>query len=231
MNQHQNYPSLKFHGNLNTMNLNPLLISNIQSSLYFKKHLIHIKDYYKAVDEIYYHVKHLEPWEKGSDIMNKTFKVYRGVGGCGIVSTAFCLLYKLHKMKLTHKQVVKLIHHEDSPYIRALGFLYIRYTQPPDRLWGWFKNFIFDDEILHVKSGNRMPMSIGKIVQNLLFEKDWLNALLPRIPVSTMNTIQHCFSDKEKKRHLKYRKQKGEDVSFKEAPEPSTFITYKNNPE
>lgn len=50
----------------------------------------------------------------------------RGVGTGGIVSTAFCLLYKLFTLKLTRKQLMGLITHTDSPYIRALGFMYIR---------------------------------------------------------------------------------------------------------
>lgn len=45
----------------------------------------------------------------------------RGVGAGGIVSTAFCLLYKLYTLRLTRKQVNGLLQHSDSPYIRALG--------------------------------------------------------------------------------------------------------------
>ena len=52
----------------------------------------------------------------------------RGVGAGGIVSSAFCLLYKLFTLKLTKKQVIGLITHKDSPYIRGLGFMYIRYV-------------------------------------------------------------------------------------------------------
>lgn len=48
------------------------------------------------------------------------------MGAGGIVSTAFCLLYKLFTLKLTRKQVIGLITHPDSPYIRVLGFMYIR---------------------------------------------------------------------------------------------------------
>ena len=50
----------------------------------------------------------------------------RGVGAGGIVSSAYCLLYKLFTLKLTRKQVIGLIEHSDSPYIRGLGFMYIR---------------------------------------------------------------------------------------------------------
>lgn len=52
----------------------------------------------------------------------------RGVGAGGIVSTAYCLLFKLFTLKLTRKQLKGLLEHPDSPYIRALGFMYIRYV-------------------------------------------------------------------------------------------------------
>lgn len=45
----------------------------------------------------------------------------RGVGAGGIVSTAYCLLYKLYTLRLTRKQVNGLLNHTDSAYIRALG--------------------------------------------------------------------------------------------------------------
>lgn len=45
----------------------------------------------------------------------------RGVGAGGIVSTAYCLLYKLYTLRLTRKQLNGLLNHTDSPFIRALG--------------------------------------------------------------------------------------------------------------
>lgn len=45
----------------------------------------------------------------------------RGVGAGGIVSSAYCLLYKLYTLRLTRKQLKGLMTHTDSPYIRALG--------------------------------------------------------------------------------------------------------------
>ena len=71
----------------------------------------------------------------------------RGVGGGGIVSTAFCLLYKLFTLKLTRKQVVGLINHADSPYIRGLGFMYVRYTQNPQDLLEWYSDYLDDPEV------------------------------------------------------------------------------------
>jgi hypothetical protein len=48
------------------MGLNPLIYTNIQQSPYFKNNLFQLKTYHEVIDEIYYSVKHLEPWEKGS---------------------------------------------------------------------------------------------------------------------------------------------------------------------
>ena len=62
------------------MNLNPLILTNIQSSHYFKINLYELKTYHEVIDEIYYKVSHLEPWEKGSR------KTAGQTGMCGGVS-------------------------------------------------------------------------------------------------------------------------------------------------
>ncbi|EDS42442.1 conserved hypothetical protein [Culex quinquefasciatus] len=118
--------ALPLWGNESTMNLNPLILANIQGSSYFKVSLFKLKTYHEVVDEIYYQVKHLEPWERGSRKTSGQTGMcggVRGVGAGGIVSTAFCLLYKLYTLRLTRKQVNGLLTHTDSPYIRALGFM------------------------------------------------------------------------------------------------------------
>lgn len=53
-------------GNEKTMNLNQLLLTNIQQSQYFKVTLYSLKTLNEVIDEIWYNVKHLEPWERGS---------------------------------------------------------------------------------------------------------------------------------------------------------------------
>lgn len=57
---------LPLWGNERTMNMNPLILTNIQSSHYFKNNLYGLKTYHEVIDEIYTKVQHLEPWEKGS---------------------------------------------------------------------------------------------------------------------------------------------------------------------
>ena len=45
-------------GNEKTMNLNTLVLTNIQSSPYFKVNLFELKTYHEVIDEIYYKVSY-----------------------------------------------------------------------------------------------------------------------------------------------------------------------------
>jgi len=69
-------------GNQNTMNLNRLVLANVQQSAYFKVRLHELKTYHALVDEIYYKIGHLEPWERG------TRKTAGNTGMCGGVSAS-----------------------------------------------------------------------------------------------------------------------------------------------
>ncbi|KAI8614145.1 PRP38 family-domain-containing protein, partial [Chytriomyces sp. MP71] len=121
------------------------------------------KTYHEVIAEIYEH----EPFLKGTH-----------------ASTAFCLLYKLWTLKLTIKQIEGLIDNPDSPHIRAIGFLYLRYVCDPADLWSWFGDYLEDDEEVRVEGGVRpRVMTIGKVCKDLLLEQKWLGTMLPRIPV------------------------------------------------
>ncbi|GAB6023366.1 PRP38 pre-mRNA processing factor 38 domain-containing protein B [Chamberlinius hualienensis] len=185
--------ALPLWGNDKTMNLNNLILTNIQSSYYFKVILFELKTYHEVIDEIYNKVAHLEPWEKGSRKTSGQTGMcggVRGVGAGGIVSTAYCLLYKLFTLKLTRKQLNGLITHNDSPFIRALGFMYIRYSQPPTDLWGWYEDFLEDEEELDVKAGGGCRMTIGEMLRHFLSKLEWYSTLFPRIPVPIQKDIE-----------------------------------------
>ncbi|XP_049938562.1 pre-mRNA-splicing factor 38B-like [Schistocerca serialis cubense] len=183
---------LQLWGNERTMNLNPLILENIRTSYYFKVNLRKLKTYHEVVDEIYYRVGHLEPWEKGSRNTTGLTALcggVRGVGAGGIVSSAYCLLYKMFTLKMTRKQVNGLITHPDSPYIRGLGFMYIRYTQPPQDLWEWFEPFLNDKEEIDVKAGGGHVMTIGDMLKRFLTKLQWFSTFFPRIPQPIQQTI------------------------------------------
>ncbi|XP_035490981.1 pre-mRNA-splicing factor 38B [Scophthalmus maximus] len=193
---------LPLWGNEKTMNLNPMILTNVLSSPYFKVQLYELKTYHEVVDEIYFKVNHAEPWEKGSrKTAGQTGMCggVRGVGTGGIVSTAFCLLYKLFTLKLTRKQLMGLITHTDSPYIRALGFMYIRYTQPPADLIEWYDGFLDDEEELDVKAGGGCVMTVGEMLRSFLTKLEWFSTLFPRIPVPVQKIIDQQMKARPRK--------------------------------
>ncbi|CAF4845006.1 unnamed protein product, partial [Rotaria magnacalcarata] len=95
----------------------------------------------------------------------------------------------LYTLKLTRKQVISLTIHTDSPFIRALGFMYIRYTQPPNELFEWFEEYLDDPETLDVKAGGGGVMSIGQMLRQWLTRIEWYDTLFPRIPVPVQKEI------------------------------------------
>lgn len=197
--------TLPLWGNEATMNLNPLILANIQGSSYFKVHLFKLKTYHEVVDEIYYQVKHMEPWERGSRKTSGQTGMcggVRGVGAGGIVSTAYCLLYKLYTLRLTRKQVNGLLNHTDSPYIRALGFMYLRYTQPPADLYDWYEDYFQDEEEIDVKAGGGQAITIGQMVYQFLTKLDWFSTLFPRIPVPIQKQIEKKLEEYCRKNNI-----------------------------
>lgn len=190
---------LPIWGNEKSMNLNPLILTNIQSSQYFKVNLYQLKTYHEVIDEIYYNVSHLEPWEKGSRKTSGQTGMcggVRGVGAGGIVSTAFCILYKLYTLRLSRKQVTGLLNHGDSAYIRGLGFMYIRYTQPPADLWDWFEPYIDDEEEIDVRAGGGQTTTVGQMVRHMLSKLEWYSTLFPRIPVPIQKDLEKKLADR-----------------------------------
>ncbi|KAL0381140.1 UNVERIFIED_CONTAM: Pre-splicing factor SR-like 1 [Sesamum angustifolium] len=152
--------------------LEKVLCMNILSSDYFRD-LLRLKTYHEVIDEIYVTVTHVEPWMTGN---------------CRGPSTAFCLLYKFFTMKLTVKQMHGLLKHPDSPYIRAIGFLYLRYIADPKTLWSWYEPYLKDDEEFSPGSNGRMT-TMGVYIRDLLLGQYYFDTLFPRIPVPVLRTI------------------------------------------
>eukprot|EP00244_Chara_vulgaris_P000919 TRINITY_DN11513_c0_g1_i1.p1 TRINITY_DN11513_c0_g1~~TRINITY_DN11513_c0_g1_i1.p1 ORF type:complete len:488 (+),score=76.43 TRINITY_DN11513_c0_g1_i1:369-1832(+) len=149
-----------------------VLCMNILSSDYFKN-LYRLKTFHEVIDEIFNEVDHVEPWMSGN---------------CRGPSTAFCLLYKFFTMKLTVKQVQVLLKHADSPYIRAIGFLYLRYLADPKTLWSWCEPYLRDTEEFSPSTTGKMT-TMGAYVRDLLLDQYYFDTLFPRIPVPVMRQI------------------------------------------
>lgn len=213
-------------GNARTMNINNLILTNILASPYFKVKLYELKTYHEVIDEIYYKIDNLEPWERGSrKTAGQTGMCggVRGVGTGGIVSTSYCILYKLFTLKLTRKQLIGMLNHTDSPYIRGLGLMYIRYCQPPKDLYSWFEAYLDDEEEIDAKAGGGASMTIGTMARNLLTKLEWFDTLFPRIPVPIQKQIEEKLKARMMAQKWALNKAKGiseeEESSSRQTPD------------
>lgn len=168
---------LDLSGNTDTMNLNDLIYNNILGSTYFKS-LFSLKTYHQIIDEIYVSVFHLEPWKPNSKM----------------ASEAWCLLYKCFTIKLTKKQMTGMLDHKDSPYIRAIGFLYLRLCLNPRQIWGWFEPYLADEEEITVRH-NGKPTTIGSFVEELLTSNKFVDTVLPRFPAVVSKEVNENLTE------------------------------------
>lgn len=87
-----------------------------------------------------------------------------------------------HQMDLTLK-------HADSPYIRGIGFLYLRYVGSPEEMWKWIEPYIHDEEEIKVEQSAR-PTTIGEFVRRLFSGRDFCGTALPRLPILVERDLQ-----------------------------------------
>jgi len=109
-------------GNQETYNLNPMLFNNIMIENYFLKLCEKVPDMKALVDEIYYKVTDAGPWQTGTT---------------RVPSNCFSCLVRLCLMTSTKVEIMAMLRHIDSPYIRCVGFLYVRYCVEPKEVWGY----------------------------------------------------------------------------------------------
>ena len=161
-------PIFDLHGNPDTFNLHPMLHEKIDESEYYKC-LFVFKTFDKIVDVIYEKVTYVEPWAAGSTRSP---------------SSAYCLLLKLFHLRLTEIQVKALLDHGDSPYIRALGALYVRYGCAPERTWHWLGHYADDLEEFAPGLNPNQTTTFGAYCVKLMTDLQYFSTMLPRIPVA-----------------------------------------------
>jgi pre-mRNA-splicing factor 38B len=99
-------------------------------------------------------------------------------------SSAFCLLLRLLTLRCSEHQMRLLLNHKDSPYIRCVGFLYLRYACEPSQLLKWIQPYFFDDAKVRVRFHVKAPeISIGYFVRSLFQDLDYFGTRLPRLPL------------------------------------------------
>lgn len=99
-----------------------------------------------------------------------------------------------------------MLDHVDSPYIRCVGFLYLRYAADPSTLWSWFEPYLYDSEQVQICQG-KAETTVGLYVQMLLNDLDYYGTRLPRPPVTIerqfkVKLLQAERVEERAKRHL-----------------------------
>lgn len=94
-------------------------------------------------------------------------------------------MVRLFTLRCTEKQMALMLNHPDSPYIRCIGFLYLRYATEPSALYSWYEPYLYDEEPVRVSPSAAAPeITIGEYARSLLMEMDYYGTLLPRLPVA-----------------------------------------------
>lgn len=167
--------------NNQTYNMSEMLAQKILSADYFIS-LNEYKTFEDVVDGIYEEVTHLQPYMLGKS---------------GLPSAASCFLYKLFLMRLTYTQLKKLIMHKDSPFIRGIGFLYIRYVVTPKKIVGWYKPHLHDPTEFNPSGAKGEKKTIGQFVQNLVVNINYYGIILRRIPIPIVREFKKTLLEKE----------------------------------
>jgi len=169
-------------------NLTRLLALAIRSNDYFIV-LDQIEDFNYIIDQIAKYVKYLFPIAIGTKVRKP--------------SKAFILLYKLFTIKLTTPQLKTLITHGASPYIRAIGFLYLRFVVHPSLLIKWFYPYIEDMQEFYPGGYQEERETIGQFITKLMTESEFYELELRELPLSITNEFKEIV---ERKKYEKVRR-------------------------
>jgi pre-mRNA-splicing factor 38B len=177
-------------GTDDSFHLHPMLLRNLIQSAYFQKCCENLQNWNAVIDEIYYQVKSLQPFQVSTT-----------------PSTAFCLLLRLMTMRMTSHQLDLTLNHADSPYIRGIGFLYVRYCVKPEQVLSLIQPFFHDEQELIVATGGKngtTQQAMGEFVRTLFSSRDYYGTTLPRYPllVERNLSVKILQADKVAKRAL-----------------------------
>ena len=131
------------------------------------------------------------------------------LGAGKVPSSAFCLMVRLLTLRCTEKQMKTILGHPDSPYIRCIGFLYLRYAADPYSLFSWFQPYLYDEEIVRISTSQNVPeMTIGEYVRSLLTDMNYHGTLLPRLPNDREMKVKLLQEEEIENRALSHLKNK-----------------------
>lgn len=121
-------------------------------------------------------------------------------------------------LRCTEKQMKLLLDHVDSPYIRGIGLLYLRFVGDPNTILQWIEPYLSDDERITATATSKKSNAprrhrqqnetVGGFARRLFSssERDYYGTALPRLPTKVEREIQVkiVFADQIEQRAKKH---------------------------
>jgi len=159
-----------------TFNCAPVLKDQVLNSSYYKS-LMNITNLEDMIQEIQ---------QYAADTMD----VYRSTNE---PSCFMCCAYRLFTMAPNEDELRRVIDNPNSPLVRCVGFLSIRYVVPPEQLWDRYEEFLLDDARLKITDGGKgreEVTTIGEYIEGLLLKEKYFSTPLPRIPAAVRRKLE-----------------------------------------
>mmetsp|Transcript_41905 Transcript_41905/g.98239 ORF Transcript_41905/g.98239 Transcript_41905/m.98239 type:complete len:620 (+) Transcript_41905:128-1987(+) len=157
-------------------NCSTMLKDQILKSSYFKSLVENCSTLDALVQEIPQSVDTLDVYNPGSKTQPSCF---------------FCCVYRLFTFPNIFEDELNEVISHDNPFVRCVGFAYIRFVYPPNQLLEVLEDFLYDDmEIPTAQDGDGAKETIGEFVESLLIREKYFDYPMPRIPVKARQAIE-----------------------------------------
>lgn len=141
--------------------------------------------------DVYHNLFIILPTYHSKPNLSHSFNTYSITGAAKTPSTAFCLLLRLMTLRCSEKQMKLMLDHVDSPFIRCIGFLYLRYTAEPTIIWEWLQPYLYDEDPVKIEMNVKAGEStVGAFVRGILMDLEYHGTRLPRLPVAIERDIK-----------------------------------------
>jgi hypothetical protein len=150
-----------------TMNLPEAVYKNVRISGFYVQELRLLQRYDDVVNIAKKSIKYCEPW----------------IGQSRNPSALWCVLWKCFKLRLTRRQVEALLRSQQSPYLRVLGLLYVRFAALPEVQWELYDALLHDNEEVVLTAVTRLRCTVGQFTHDLIVKSKIFDIIMPRIPV------------------------------------------------
>lgn len=165
--------------NTKTYGFTPLLQSHVAESQHYKQ-VLQMDTFEEIVEEARTYIESVKPYQQNSNTVPTPMVV---------------VLYRLFTMGIDARQLQLLVDMEGSPYVRCLGFLFVRIGLHPEELLPWLSEYMLDGEEFFVtKDQDSQRLTISEFLEQLLRQDTYFSTIIPRIPAGKKRQIEQTLA-------------------------------------